>query len=455
MRRADYRKEGILTEEMAHLIYANKGKLLNRLLKIETVKEFMGVFDDDQDGFLNEDEQIMVFTLIAKRIELIAEELCELKKYELFKDLMKEVRNIEAQINVYQNELRQNVHKKQLENYINIGREMQGEFDDNWDQKMIGFRDRAKNNIEDYQRELKEQIDAFYQKESAKIHAMKLKPNHQIKLLSNQQKLVANNERVEEAVNFRNELIKLQKKDDERLEREKRQMLKNLNSKIEKNEAKEMKKITDRFSKEKDNLFIERNKETDVLSKKINLHISDIVRIQNSISNMYQKIGSKDNELNREKERQRRTNQAIAQFKAIKKVQNSPYSNEVSKEDIAFALLNLNSKNLNLNATTESASLLKMNVNRNSLLALKYIMHNIKLTRFSITSDFDSRKFCNVTKEDAVKGENNLKKKIRTLLEQRKHKDEIMIPPSLYYDVYLENELDASRYRELLPKLGQ
>ena len=55
---------------------------------------------------------------------------------------------------------------------------------------------------------------------------------HLIKLLSNQEKLVANNERVEEAVNFRNELIKLKKKDNERLALTKRDMLRNLSNKL-------------------------------------------------------------------------------------------------------------------------------------------------------------------------------------------------------------------------------
>ena len=114
MRRADFRKEGILNEANIQIIYENKKKTINNLLKITSVKEFLLVFDDDQDGFLNEDEQILVFTIIAKRIQLIAEELCNYKKYELFKDLMKEVRMIESQINKYQNELRQNVHKKQF-----------------------------------------------------------------------------------------------------------------------------------------------------------------------------------------------------------------------------------------------------------------------------------------------------------------------------------------------------
>ena len=455
MRRADFRKEGILNEANIQIIYENKKKLINNLLKINSVREFLLVFDDDQDGFLNEDEQILVFTIIAKRIQLIAEELCQNKKYELFKDLMKEVRNIEAQINRYQNELRQNVHKKQLDNYIEIGREMQTEFNDNWDQKMMAFHNRANKNIEEYQKELKEQLNTYYQNEAAKIHALNLKPNHQIRLLSNQEKLVANNERVEEAVNFRNELVRLVKKDNERLERTKQDMLRNLNKKINKSEKKEMNKITDRLSKERDNLFISRNKETDILNKKINLHISDIVRIQNSLSNMYLKIGSKDDELYREKQRQKKTNETLAAFKSIKKLRSSPYSNAISNTDVVMALLNLSNKPLALNNSMDLAGLNKFGTQKNSVVALKYIMKTMKLTRFDINSEFNSRKFCNVSHDTALKGENNLKKKIRILLEERKHKDEIMIPPSLYYDNYLEKELDAKNYRQLLPKIGQ
>ena len=455
MRRADFRKEGILNEANIQIIYENKKKLINNLLKINSVKEFLLVFDDDQDGFLNEDEQILVFTIIAKRIQLIAEELCQNKKYELFKDLMKEVRNIEAQINRYQNELRQNVHKKQLDNYIEIGREMQTEFNDNWDQKMMAFHNRANKNIEEYQKELKEQLNTYYQNEAAKIHSLNLKPNHQIRLLSNQEKLVANNERVEEAVNFRNELVRLVKKDNERLERTKQDMLRNLNKKINKSEKKEMNKITDRLSKERDNLFISRNKETDILNKKINLHISDIVRIQNSLSNMYLKIGSKDDELYREKQRQKKTNETLAAFKSIKKLRTSPYSNAISNTDVVMALLNLSNKPLALNNSMDLAGLNKFGTQKNSVVALKYMMKTMKLTRFDINSEFNSRKFCNVSHDTALKGENNLKKKIRILLEERKHKDEIMIPPSLYYDNYLEKELDAKNYRQLLPKIGQ
>lgn len=454
MRKADFRKEGVLNDANIQLIYENKKKTINTLLKISSVEEFLTVFDDDLDGFLNEDEQIMVFTIITQRIQIIAEELCRLKKYELYKDLMKEVRIIEQQINQYQNELRQNVHKKQLDDYVNIGKEMQYEFDDNWQKNFEVFDTKSKSEYQEKEEELKKEIDVYYQIKAANIYSLKVKPNHQIKLLSNQEKLVAHNERVEEAVNFRNELIKLQKKDDERLDKSKREMIKNLNNKINKNESLEKKKLIDHIDKEKNKLIIQKNKETDVLSKQINLHISDIVRIQNSLSNMYLNIGKKEDELNRLKERQRKTNETIATFKSIKSYSASPYSTSINKRDIALALLNLSGKTLSLNSSLETSGMSKFGSLKKNIIALKYMMRTMKLTRFDINSEFNSRKFCNVPQDYTTKNDNNLKKKIRKLLEQRHHKDEIMIPPSLYYDANLNTELDAKRYRELLPKLN-
>ena len=380
MRRADFRKEGILNEANIQIIYDSKRKAINNLLKINSVEDFLSVFDSDQDGFLNEDEQIMVFTIIAKRIQIIAQELCDLKKYELFKDLMREVRAIENQINRYQNELRQNVHKKQLDDYVNIGKEMQNEFDYNWDKKMDDFDDKAQKDISNYEQCLKKEIDNYYQDEAAKINAMKLKQNYKIKLLQNQEKLVANNERIEEAINFRNELNYIQKRDEERLEKTKIDMLNNLNKKINTAEQKEMQKIIQHTNKERDKLTINRNK------------------------------------------------------------------------DIALALLNLSGRTLSLNSSMESLGNNKVNQKKN-IIALKYMIKNMKLTKFDINSTLNSRKFCNVTGDAAIQNDNNLKRKIRKLIEQRQYKDEIMIPPSMYYDIYLENEIDAKRYRELIPKI--
>ena len=167
---------------------------------------------------------------------------------------------------------------------------------------------------------------------------------------------------------------------------------------------------------------------------------------------MYLDIGRKVDELNREKQRKRKTNETIAAFKSIKSYKSSPYSTAINRRDIALALINLSGKTLTLNSSMESTGMSKFGSMKKNIIALKYMMRTMKMTRFDINSEFNSRKFCNVANE-TMKNDNNLKRKIRKLLEQRHHKDEIMIPPSMYYDANLNYELDAKRYRELLPKL--
>ena len=402
---------------------------------------------------MNEDEQILVFSVLKERIQIIAEEVCHLKKYELYKDMMKEVRSIEQLINKFQNELRQNVHKKQLEDYINIGYEIQNEFSNNWQKTFMDHDIKSQNDRNSLESGLKQINELVFNKDTNKIQSLKLKPSHQIKLLHNQEKLVAINERVEEAANFRNELKHLVRHDENRLEKKKDDLIKNLKIKLNKDEKTELKKKDDRILIEKHKLTIHKNKETDIVNKQINLHISDIVRIQNSISNMYYDKGSKSDEMQRIKERQRDTNKTIGAFKAVKTIKSSTIMNNY-KRDLASALLNLPSKNLSLNSSMESTSMSKLNSLKKNIIALKFIIKTFKLTRFDINSEFDNRKFCNIKETYSIKNDNNLKKKIRKLLDQRNHKDEIIIDPTAYYDDNLNLVTKASNYRDLLPKLN-
>ena len=205
---------------------------------------------------------------------------------------MKEVRSIEMHINKFQNELRQHVHSKQLSDYKNIGNEMQAEFDKGWEGIFSNYEMRRLNELETQKRNLDQINELIFQKELNKIEAVKLRPNYQIKLLQNQERLVAINERVEEAANFRNELKIVQRHDEKFLEKNKEEAIKNLKKKLDKDTQKEVKKRKDRLDLEKFNLVIEKNKTTDILSKQIGLHVKDIDRIQKAISVMYDEIGN-------------------------------------------------------------------------------------------------------------------------------------------------------------------
>ena len=128
------------------------------LLKISKGTDLLEVFDTDKDGFLSEDEQILIFSVIKEKIQIVSEACSNIHEYVLFKDLMKEVRYyyiqciiyiyiyicwsnifnlvpriLEKDIVQYQDELRKNIHSKQLEEYVDIGKDKLKEFKETWE----------------------------------------------------------------------------------------------------------------------------------------------------------------------------------------------------------------------------------------------------------------------------------------------------------------------------------
>ena len=51
MRKADFRKEGVLNEKNLQLIFFKKKKIFEDLLKIPSPEEFFEVFDEDEVNF--------------------------------------------------------------------------------------------------------------------------------------------------------------------------------------------------------------------------------------------------------------------------------------------------------------------------------------------------------------------------------------------------------------------
>lgn len=366
---------------------------------------------------------------------------------------MKEVRAIEILIVKYQLELRQNVHKKQLSDYVTIGDEMYNEFNRNWSSRFNNYEEKSKRNLTTKEFNLKNTKEEKFNQGVYKYNQIKFKPSNKVRLLQNQEKLVAINERIEEAANYRNELRVIEKKDEERLEKLKYELTSNLKKDLDREEKLEIKKVKDLLQVEKNRMLITKNKETNVLHKQINLHVNDIKRIQNQITNYYTDIAKKQDEMVRTKERQRQTNKVLSTFKNVKSFQPSNTETRV-KHELALALLNLGSKSITLNVSMDSTGG-KDNYLKKSSLALKFIIKNLRITKFDINGDVSSKKFVNVPEDNNFRNDNNLKKKIRKLLDQRKHQDEIFISPTSYYDNNLNIMYDAKDYRDLLPKIGK
>lgn len=101
IRKADFRKEGILNETNIKLLFDKCSNQISDLLRLQTPRDFIDVFDEGNDGMLNEDEQILIFSTIKEKMFLIATECCKIHEYTLYKDLMREIRLLEADIVSY------------------------------------------------------------------------------------------------------------------------------------------------------------------------------------------------------------------------------------------------------------------------------------------------------------------------------------------------------------------
>ena len=159
IRKADFRKEGSINETNLKLVFENCKQIIFDLLRITTPQEFLEVFDQGGDSALNEDEQILIFSLIKEKMYILANELCTVQEYQLYKDLMREVRLLEKDLNQYQNELRTNIQQNQLKEYVDIGDEKLQEFYRDWEHRFQEFEDESIVKIEDLKIQHEDQME--------------------------------------------------------------------------------------------------------------------------------------------------------------------------------------------------------------------------------------------------------------------------------------------------------
>lgn len=145
---------------------------------------------------------------------------------------MREVRLVEADIVNFQHELRSNIQTTQMREYVTIGNETLNEFYKDWENKFQSFEDESLSKIQSLQLEHEEQMEMLNQKLDRAVEAAKIKPAARLKEMQNNEKLVAVNERIEEAMNYRGELKKFEVEEADRVEMLKQQNADNQRRKL-------------------------------------------------------------------------------------------------------------------------------------------------------------------------------------------------------------------------------
>lgn len=361
MRKADFKKEGILSEASFRYILRKKLFLFQDLLKVSNHDDILELFDQDEDGMLKAEEQIMIFTLIKLRIEIIAEKANELKKYEVYKDLICEVREIESLINKFQNELRTNEHRIQMESYIKKGEELQILYNNEWEHVFNNFVLKRDNETKTKEESIANLNDPKIEKLVKRIEGSKInKLKYKISLLSKQEKLVATNERTEEAINFRTELKNLKKMQDKIIRKHNNLIETKINSHNDKQKNGLMNNMNEDLKTTANLMLIQRDKASDLFNKKINLHVKDLESYQNSIASIYSEKGKKQEELKREKIKQIKTNNILKQNKITINTDNNfedlISSNTIRENFSTFSTFNFNKNPADSNFNHETLS---------------------------------------------------------------------------------------------------
>ena len=146
---ANYKKAGVLNDAALDVLLKKQGQNMYDLLQVKTSEEILDMLDEEELGFLNEDEQILIFSVIKERMQRCAHDLCEIHEYNKYKEMMKSIRALECDIIEYQSVLRRSTYSKEIEIYQKIGEEKLESFENYWKEIFSNFEQSCESKMEE------------------------------------------------------------------------------------------------------------------------------------------------------------------------------------------------------------------------------------------------------------------------------------------------------------------
>ncbi len=138
-----------------------------------------------------------------------------------------------------------------------------------------------------------------------------------LKELQYQEKLVAINERVEEATNYRKELKVLEEENERKRKAIKEAQDEKARQHLLEVKQKELNELNTKIRDNKRLLERTREIQMEVVNKKINLHVKDIERMQGLLSKYANKKGKVEDELRRVRDNARKTMKVMGSYKRV------------------------------------------------------------------------------------------------------------------------------------------
>lgn len=105
-----------------------------------------------------------------------------------------------------------------MREYVEIDQEHMQDFYREWEERFKENEEESLEKIQGLQIDHEQQMESLNRKLDRAVEAAKIKPDARLKIMQNNEKLVAVNERIDEAMNYRKELKAFEVKEAERVE---------------------------------------------------------------------------------------------------------------------------------------------------------------------------------------------------------------------------------------------
>jgi hypothetical protein len=399
------------------------------------------IFDQDKDGYLDEDEQILIFSVVKTKLQIIAEALCDIHNYAMYKALMVEVRDIEGQVVEYQDRLRCRIYQKQLEEYKDIGDQMTNDERNRWNEALKNYQQELVKKVELLEKKQQEDEETLKRALEHPSEAIKYLPSHlyfriksipKLRELQCQEKLVAINERVEEAMNYRKELKVLEEQNEKRKKDLKESKDEKARQKLLEVKHKELSELEAKIQANKRLLERTREIQMDIVNKKINLHVKDIERMQGLLCKYAKKKGKTEDELKRVRDNARKTMKVMGEFKRVNQSvgptgRKSPTRTMENEKTTLIHTSNpfvfTNKKLGQSSHSSMDTTALNNPIYKNIIEPLQRLAKSVAFTRFNIRSTVVSHSAKPINQQDETM-QGGIEKKIKALLGQRKKVDQ-------------------------------
>lgn len=208
-----------LTYRDAAILVQHHSESLRKLLLVTSAEELMELIDQDQNGHLDEDEQLMLFSLIKERMQRVATDLRLSHEYSTAEALMQEARTLERRIFAYQQELRGRIYSVEEKMQREAIAEDRRRFLAIWNSKLEEVRREAEEKISQLKAEQSAEMSQL-QAEFSPADRSTIKPRESYLELQTEERMAAITEKYPEAKKARRILLEAEASEAQRIHSE-------------------------------------------------------------------------------------------------------------------------------------------------------------------------------------------------------------------------------------------